>query len=232
MDSAFDIANLASEFVCAYYTAAVYDFRSTIKFYDPEKAQIYRQSLPDGKPAKVNDAKHFIAPDLRGHERLTVLNYSYNSLPLNNNNSENQTRYFNVIVIGQIVKNEKEGLLSQFSQFFTLEIINNERVAIISDSLTVIPQNDPLNNNANEPAEAYFEIDRRPTFLNQPKRQQKQQQNQSSQEQQQNQPPVQQQQQQSNNQTVEDVQPNQNPNKNTTKKRSKTPNRFVYTPPE
>lgn len=242
MDSTLDIAKLAAEFVVAYYTTSVYDFRSTIKFYDPEKALIYRQTLPDGKPSKVNEAKQFIALDLRGHERLIVLNYSTNPLPLNN--TENQTLYFNVAVIGKIVKNEKEGLFSQFSQFFTLEIINNERIAIISDSLTVIPQinsSNNNNNNNNEPTETnehitipvseiLFEIDHRPTYLNRQNqsRRQQQQQNQAtpSQQQQTQQPQTQQ-----NEQLGENKPPNQT-TKSTNKKKSKNSgsNRFVYTP--
>lgn len=242
MESKLNIDSFAAEFVVAYYTACVYDFRSVIKFYDPEKALIYRQSLPDGKPAKVNEAKHFIVPILKGHEKLVVLNYTFNPLSINND-TENGTQYFNVVTIGKIVKDEKEGLFSQFSQFFTLEFVNNERVAIISDSLTIIPHiNNSNNNNSNEevtgtnelvsiPAsEILFEIDHRPAFLNrqnQSKRQQQQQQQQLQQQQQPLQPSQQPQQPNGENKSFSQSSKNVNKRKN---KNNNNSNRFVYTP--
>lgn len=229
MDSIPNLPDLTAEFVVAYYTASVYDFRSVIKFYDPEKAQIYRQSLPSGKPTNVNEAKQVLVPNLKGHEKLIIQNYTFNPLPLFPEN-ENGINYFNIVVIGKIVKSEKDNLISQFSQFFTLEILNNERIAIISDSLTITPQNYTHNSNseANDtsnisPSDILFEIERRPTFL-------------SRQNQQQPPPPPQQ---QSNlpSETTQKEENNSQRQKPTTNKGNKKKvknandsNRFVYTP--
>ncbi|OHT02351.1 hypothetical protein TRFO_07208 [Tritrichomonas foetus] len=128
-----NFSEIAAEFVAAYYTAVAYDFRNVYRFYDQEKAEIYRQGHPSGNAVKLSEIKHNIVPNNSGCEKVCVTNYNaYQSI--------NQPNCINIQVIGKVIKNSEENITTEFAQFFTLEHVG-DRFVIIADSLTSIEKN-------------------------------------------------------------------------------------------
>ena len=119
-----EIQKFAEEFIAAYYTTIAYDSRNVFKFYDQEKAEIFRQNLSPKQTSNIKQAKHVLAPNLSSFDKLSIINYSFNQFGSKNN-------FLNVHVFGKQFQNNK---IINFAQHFTLEIIGDKMV-IISDSL-------------------------------------------------------------------------------------------------
>lgn len=127
-----NIEEWTNEFITAYYSSVVYSKRDVSKFYDPDNAIIYRDSLKEKSGIKISEAIDILVPYIGKGDKLMINQFT--SVPIK--------KGFNLTVFGQTTVNEKT---SQFIQFFTIEFFEN-RAAIISDSLmninSEVAQND------------------------------------------------------------------------------------------
>lgn len=119
-----NIEEWANEFITAYYSSVVYSKKDVSKFYDPDNAIIYRESLPEKTGVKLSEANNILCPYIGKGDKLFVT--QFNTVPTK--------KGFNLSVFGRIIVNEKT---NHFAQFFTIGFFEN-RAAIISDSLLSI----------------------------------------------------------------------------------------------
>lgn len=127
-----NIEEWANEFVTAYYSSVVYSKRDVSKFYDPDNAIIYRESLKEKPGVKISEAADILVPRIEKGDKLMIT--QYNTVPTQ--------KGFNLSVFGRTIANEKT---NHFAQFFTIKFYEN-RAAIISDSLMNINIDEAISN--------------------------------------------------------------------------------------
>ncbi|KAH0790570.1 hypothetical protein GPJ56_005559 [Histomonas meleagridis] len=120
-----DNNTIASEFIAAYYYKLTYVPNDIQKFYNQEKATIWRQSMESSNAIPFKDAKNLLVPTITKGSKVSVL--EYNILNVENG--------FILNVFGKIEEGETA---RKFVQTFFIEIVKAEdvsRICIISDSL-------------------------------------------------------------------------------------------------
>jgi hypothetical protein len=116
------MANIAAEFIRAYYTSLVYSPDDLPQFYDQEAAAIWRDQLGDAPASPFDQTREVLVPDIPRGAKVAVLRFT--ALPIPSG--------FSIVVVGEIGHG---GASRPFHQCFTLAAFQ-DRFFVVGDYLT------------------------------------------------------------------------------------------------
>jgi len=117
------LVSVAGEFVAAYYTALVYNPSDVRKFYDEDRATVWRHGLDSEVGVRFRDAESLVVPVIAAGSLVSIVSYAV--LPIASG--------FSLVARGQIAYG---GDTQAFEQFFTVTTFA-DRWFIESDALSI-----------------------------------------------------------------------------------------------